>query len=146
MVFVVKQDVELQSHDSRARLLNVSRNHHFEAERRLVCIHILVFDRKPDFEARERVTERVLVTIGDAKPFDVYATDSREIVISGAEHTAVLLESMKQLFDANAVELRRIDDVFPTICRKEDLTICRQLNVIPRSGLVPTAEAGFAGR
>lgn len=146
MVFVIKQDVKLQSHDSRAWLLNISRNRHFEAKRRLVCIHILVFDRKPDFEAGQRVTEGVLVTVGDAKPFDVYATDSREVVIPGAEHTAVLLESMKQLSDANAVELRRIDDVFPTICRKEDLTICRQLNVIPRSGSVPTAEAGFADR
>lgn len=126
--------------------MNVSRNRHLEAERRFIGIHVLVFDRKSDFETRQGVTERVCVTIRDAEPFDVHAADSREVVVFGAKHATVLAESTEQLPNASAVELRRIGDVLATVCRKEDLTICRQLNAIPRSGSVLTAEAGFAGR
>lgn len=105
-----------------------------------------MFDRKPDFEAGQGVTVRVLVAVRDAEPLDVDAANRGEIVVFGAEHAAVLLESVEELPDASAVELRRVDDVLPTIRRKEDLTVGRQLNVIPRSESVQTAGAGSAGR
>lgn len=146
MVLVVEQDVEFQSHDSGAWLLDVGRNLDLDAEGRLAGVHVLVFDRKPDFETGQGIAESVFVAVRDAEPLDVDAADAREIAVFSAEHAAVLLESVEELPDANAVELRRVDDVLPTVRRKEDLTICRQLNAIPRSGSVPTGGAGSAGR